>query len=81
MVKVYVSSIKEIHLGLRVIEYVERSFSFSPYAREPSTRPCYSKLQMALNTSRHEEFTTFLIKKRRDLFPSDSQCFFTFRET
>lgn len=82
MVKVYVSSIKVTDLGLRVIECAERSFSFNPYAREPSTRPCYSKPpQVALSTSRDGEFTTFLVKRRRDLFPSVSQCFFMFRET
>lgn len=60
--KVYVSSMKEINLGLRVIECVERSFSFNPYSREPSPRPCYSKPQVALETSRDGEFTIFLVK-------------------
>lgn len=49
-------------------------------AREPSTRPCYSESQVALDTSRDGEFATFLVKQRRDLFPSVSQCFFTSRE-
>lgn len=32
--KVFVSSMQEMDLYLRVIECVERSFGFNPYARE-----------------------------------------------